>query len=232
VDPRNYGQLRGFWPDVAGPFAEVTPAGCALVRMEDEWKAGRGSKRRRAIELIREPNAPDIEELSEEATEDAMREGWTALHEDGEPARLELENVVLSITATESTLLVGAAEVLRLQFDQPWPADAGAPIETSEVFQRLVRHDLRIGAEPDWLLKEVVFDRFNLSKSDIIREAVQMACPENLLPRFDVLGFLPPNETGGDWRINTSTEVYEVVSTVKKSNDRVHIQMLKTRHVS
>lgn len=232
VDLRSHRQIKAFWPDVAQPFAEIVPAGCHLVRTEDEWRAGSNATRRRLVDLYRADDAPDLDELLEEACEDAFREGWTPLHDPGEPPRYELEGVILNVAAAECRLLLGAMPVLRVQFDQPWPPDYGPPVETSEMFQNLVRRLLRLGSEPERLMKTVILDPLASARADVLVELVEMPCPENLLPRFDELSFVAPSRPGAPWISSTIEGDNEITARVTKVEDRVTVLMEKRRMVS
>ena len=230
VAPDPLTQLRQFWPDVAEPFSEVIPSGCLLVRTEDEWRAG--ETRRRLVDLRRADDAPDLDALVEEAAEDAFREGWTPLHEEGEAPRFELEDVILTVDRARCPLLLGETEVLRVQFDQPWPADFAAPVETSEMFQNLVRSMLRLGEDPQRLLKIVVFDPLSSARSDVLHELVEMRAPEDLRPRFDELSFSPPAAPGGPWVSKETTGEYVVTARVTKTDGWAKVEMEKRRMVS
>lgn len=225
-------QLAAFWPDVAKPFSEIIPAGCVLARIEDEWRAGRDASRRRLVEVFGAEHTPSLEELYEEACDDAFREGWTPMSEPGEPARYELENVRLDVTMESCRLLLGTRPVLRVQFVQAWPPDFGAPVETSDMFQNLVRNLLRIGSDPERLMKTVVFDPMAKARSDVLIEVVEMACPEDLLPRFDELSFSPPSHPGGAWVSTETMGEYAIEARVTKAAARVRVEMEKRRLVS
>lgn len=223
---RTHRQIRSFWPDVAEPFAEVIPSGCLLVRTEDEWRRG---VRRRLVDLRPDDGAPDLDTLVEEAQDDAFRHGWTPLHEDGETPRYELENVILTIRTGRVDLLIGDCEVLRVQFEQPWPEDYDAPVETSELFQNLVRSLLGLGGDPERLAKTVVFDPLSAARADILYETVEMPSTESLAARFDELAFVPPEEPGGPWKAQDTVAENEVRTFVTKSDGWVRVEMEKRR---
>lgn len=217
MDPPSLRQVETLWPDVAQPFHEVVPAGCRLTVASDEWHAGGDARRVRRIELTPEPHAPPLAELLEEASADAFREGWTPL-EDG---TYELENVILTLDALPDRLAV--------QFAQPWPPDAGAPVETSEMFQNLVRELLGLAADPKRLAKMLLVDPGSEMSAAEVVEEVEMPSPENLIGAFDKLGFSPPGETGGDWISTETTATHEITAFVKKTKNWCRVRMQKRR---
>lgn len=232
MDASTAKQLASFWPDVAKPFAEVIPIGCHLARIEDEWRAGADASRRRRVEVFPGEDAPSVDELLEEACDDAFREGWTCMSDPGEPARYELENVRLDLRAQRCPMLLGERRVLSAQFVQAWPPDFGPPVETSDMFQNLVRKLLRLGEDPDRLIKTVTFDPMAKARADVLFELVEMPCPENLLPRFDELSFTPPVEPGAAWVSTETSGEHRITARVTKAEGRVQVIMEKRRQVS
>ena len=217
MDPPSLHQIQSFWPDVAAPFDEIVPGGCRLARTTDEWRGGIDAIRRRRVELVPEQGTPDLAELLEEASHDAFRHGWAPL-DDG---RFELESVVLTLEMAEDRL---AAEFL-----QPWPPDHGPPVETSEMFQSLVRRLLRLGADPARLEKRVIVNPFALMTADLVDELVEMPCEEELRERFDELGF---RAEGADWISNETTSTHQITAFVRKEQGWVRVKLRKARLVS
>ncbi len=232
MDASTAKQLAAFWPDVAKPFAEVIPIGCQLARIEDEWRAGSEASRRRRAEVFPGEDAPSVDELLDEAKLDAERAGWTRMSDSEDPATFEVENVHLDLRTAECNLLLGARRVLSAQFVQAWPPDFGPPVETSDMFQNLVRKLLRLGEDPDRLMKTVTFDPMAKARADVLFELVEMPCPENLLPRFDELSFSPPAEPGGAWVSTETTGEHRITARVTKADGRVQVIMEKRRQVS
>jgi hypothetical protein len=216
MDPQSLTQIASIWPDVAGPFDEIIPGGLRLVCLEDEWRGG-DAIRRRKIELTPEPGAPALEDLLEEATHDAFRMGWTPLDE----GRFELENVILTLETIEDRI---AAEFL-----QPWPDDFLAPVETSEMFQNLVRKLLRLGADPARLAKHIVVNPLQLMTADVVDETVEMPSDEDLTPRFDEVGF---TREGSSWISRETTATHHIEAWVEKRSDWVVVRMRKSRLLS
>ncbi len=210
-------QIESFWPDVAAPFAEVVPGGCRLARTEDEWRAGTDAFRRRRIELSPEPDAPELAELLEEASEDAFRHGWTPL-DDG---RFELEDVILTLEADR---------YLVVEFLQPWPPDHGAPVETSEMFQNLVRRLLRLGGEPARLEKRVIVNPLAIMTAEVLEETVEMPSDEALGGALATFGFEAQDATC--WRSVETTETHRITASVWKTDGWVKVQMRKARLAS
>lgn len=217
MDGPSLKQVESLWPDVAEPFDEVVPAGCRLTLASDEWRSGGDARRVRRIELTPEPDAPSLGELLEEAREDAFREGWTPL-EDG---TYELEDVILTLEA--------ASERLAVEFSQPWPPDAGPPVETSDMFQNLVRELLGLAADPQRLAKIVLVHEVEQMVAAMLVEEVEMPSPENLIRAFDELGFEPPGQEGGDWVSTETTDSHEITAHVKKTKNWCRVRMQKRR---
>jgi hypothetical protein len=232
MDAASYEQILSFWPDVARPFSRVVPDGCYLVRTEDDWTEGQGATRTRTIDLARGSACPAIEQLIEEAKEDAERIGWTIVDEDttDEEVVLELESVLCRIHAATVRVFGGAARALRVAFHQPWPPDAGAPVETSEMFQNLVRKLLKLPGSPERLVKEVTLDGLpdTAFQVDRLRERVVIANDPQLLRRLEMIGFSLAQD--GTWRsAATIAPPFEITAEVEASGDRVVIEMTKVR---
>lgn len=232
MDDRAWRLIETVWPDLLGPFRELVPHGVALVRSEDDWNLLPQPVRRRALDLAPTPHSPDVEALAEEAAEDALRAGWTEL-DPVEGARFfETEGVHLSLGVVTTPLLVGRGPSLRLAFDQPWPEDAGAPVETSEMFQNLVRRLLALGGEPERLAKWVTMDPNDPGRSDVIRELVTLPSLESLLSKFEELGFRPPEQPGGAWISESTSKAYAIKGMVEKLGDRATVIMERRRHLT
>jgi hypothetical protein len=221
-------QVRSLWPDVAAPFSRIVPDGCVLARTTDDWTAsterGIDALRIRRIELVRSQRCPEIAELCEEAREDAERRGWTPVDEETTEHEqvLELEGVICRIRPDAFS---GGA--LSIAFHQPWPSDAGAPVETSEMFQNLVRKLLRLGGSPDQLVKEVTVDRTDLSRADRVRERVRLPMDPALVTRFGPLGFAVSKE--GVWISQTISQNHEIEARIEERGQRVLVEMIKSR---
>lgn len=208
--------MRSLWPDVAGPFSRVVPDGCVLSRTLDVWRPG---SRMRTIELVRGPRCPPIDELLEEAKEDAERRGWTPI-DDREDA-YELEGVVLLLSRV-------SPRALSAKFEQPWPLDAGPPVETSETFQKLTREALGLGGEPLALSKEIVVDPFELSRADAVTERVELPLDPELIKRFPRIGFTY-DEAIEAWQMGSIFGDYRLSARVRESFDRVRVEVIKVR---
>ena len=217
MDPPSLIQISSIWPDVAAPFDEIVPNGCRLARTEDEWRAGSDAFRRRRIELSPEPGCPALDELLEEAGHDAFRQGWTPLEE----RRFELENVILTLEPIEDRIAV--------EFLQPWPPDHGAPVETSEMFQNLVRKLLRLGGDPERLMKTIIVNPLAIMTADVVDELVEMPCSEELASRFAELGFTP---LGDEWTSQEKTSTHDIHAYVRMRDAWVQVRMRKQRLVS
>ncbi len=221
--------VRSIWPDVAEPFSRVVPDGGLLVRTLDDWQSGPPTLRIRALDFARGPACPELDDLLEEAAEDAQRRGWTPLDEEpAEGARaLEIEGVVLR-ASIERARPRGPGAVLRVAFHQPWPDDAGAPVETSEAFQLLVRKTLALGGQPSRLVKEVTLDPDDPSRADVVKERVQLPADRRLITRFGGLGFAFDEQTEA-WVHRTTAGVYEVVATVREAFASLQVEMVRAR---
>jgi hypothetical protein len=243
MDAQSLQQLKSFWPDVAGPFSRVIPEGCYLVHTTDTWSGGQVPVRVRVVDLARHPGCPPIGELIEEAVEDAERRGWTPLDHDSEhssapPAAaadsehvLELEDVLLRIGAARVTMTGGVLPVLRVSFEQKWPSDAGPPVETSEMFQNLVRKLLRIGSDPAKLVKDVTVDLTDLRLADVLRELVLLKKDHPLdvdLAKLD-FRFDHPSRT---WVSETTSGTHIIAARVRDVASDVEIEMTKRRIVN
>lgn len=219
MDDRVVQQLRTFWPDVAGPFSRVVPDGCVLSRSIDDWRPG---VRLRGLELARGASCPDIDELLAEAREDAERRGWTPIDED--EGTYELESVVLRAEVKERK----AGPVLSISFTQVWPTDLGAPVETSETFQKMVREALSLGGEPSRLVKEVVYDPHDDSRIDVLRETVELPLDAGLITRFPRIGFTY-SEASEAWEMGSVFGEFDLRARVRESFDRVVVEVSKKR---
>jgi hypothetical protein len=208
-------QLESFWPDVAAPFDEIVPNGCQLARTEDEWRAGEDAIRRRRVELVPLPGSPALDELLEEAHHDAFRHGWTPV----DHRRFEHENVILTLETIEDRI---AAEFL-----QPWPPAYGPPVETSEMFQNLVRRLLRLGADPMRLEKRVKVSPTAIMTADQVEETVEMPCEEALESRISELAF---RREAGEWISEETTATHAIVAWVRKDGGWVRVRMRKSRN--
>ncbi len=232
MDERAWKLLQTVWPELVGPYRELVPHGVAMLRTEDDWTLLPHPVRRRALDLLPLPGAPQLEALAEEAADDALRAGWTELDPIEEVRFFETEGVHLSIGLVTTPLLLGAAPTLRLAFDQPWPDDAGAPVETSEMFQNLARRLLALGGEPERLGKWVTMDPQDPGRSDVIRELVTLPSTESLLPKFEELGFRPPDVPGGAWISESTSKAYVIKGLVEKSEERATVIMERRRHLT
>jgi hypothetical protein len=219
MDSKTLEQIRSIWPDVATPFSRIVPDGCVLARAIDDWRPG---LRTRRLELTREEGAPALLELIEEACEDAERRGWCPL-DDAERA-FELEGVILRV----GRALVRRTAALWASFEQPWPKDAGAPVETSEAFQNMVRKALGLGGEPLRLSKEITVDPFDISRIDSLKEAVDLPLDQQLITRFPKIGFTYDEEVEA-WSMGSVFGDYEMIARVRESFDRTSIEVTKTR---
>lgn len=219
MDAETFDQLRALWPDVAAPFSRILPDGAQLSRTIDEWRPG---SRVRTVEAVRGERCPELEELLEEAREDAERRGWTA--DDDHPGTYELEGVVLRL----GTAVTKRGPVLKASFEQTWPKDAGAPVETSETFQKMTREALSLGGEPLSLKKEIIVDPFQLSRADSVRERVELPLDPELIRRFPKIGFTY-DEALEAWTMGSIFGDYEMIARVRESFDRVSVEVTKTR---
>lgn len=236
MDADTEAQVRSFWPDVAGPFARVIPDGCRLVRLLDDWTGGPRPLRRRRLELVPAPGSPRLRELLEEAREDAERRGWTRLDDAEAPGVvvLELEDVLLRLELTAVELLGAHTRTLAAAFDQRWPTDAGAPVETSEVFQNLVRRLLRLGGEPERLVKEVTLDPLGplgASQAERIREVVELSNDRDLRSALLGLAFGPEPGGGPAWVSESSGGSRELRARVLERPGRVEVELTSSRVV-
>ncbi|MBK6684402.1 MAG: hypothetical protein IPG45_08000 [Deltaproteobacteria bacterium] len=232
MDEQAWKVIHTVWPDLLQPYRELVPHGVALLRSEDDWTLLPHPVRRRALDLAPTPRSPDAEALAEEAAEDALRAGWTELDPVEGVRFFETEGVHLSIGLVTTPLLLGATPSLRLAFDQPWPDDAGAPVETSEMFQNLVRRLLSLDGEPQRLGKWVTMDPQDPGRSDVIRELVTLPSRESLLPKFEELGFRPPDQPGGAWISESTSKAYAIKGLVEKSADHATVIMERRRHLT
>lgn len=231
MDEASLRQIHSFWPDVSGPFSRVVPDGCFLVRALDDWSGGRRPVRRRSIELAPGDSAPTLDALCDEAREDAERRGWVLVEEETAPSESvhELEGVLLRIGSSRVPVLGGALPVLSVAFDQPWPLDAGPPVETSEMFQNLVRRLLELSAPPERLAKEVIVDVLDFTRIDLLRERVALESDPRLPTRFGKLGFMESGDAPGLWTSRTATPTHDIVATVKETHANVEVEMIKRR---
>jgi hypothetical protein len=234
MDEASFLQIRSLWPDVAAPFSRIVPDGCLLARTIDDWTRSTGANdalRIRRIDLVRGDRCPPIEDLREEAREDAERRGWTLVdeHTNARQAVLELESVLCFIKPDRLVSAGSPLEVLSVAFHQPWPKEAGAPVETSEMFQNLVRRLLRLGAPPERLFKEVTVDLTDLSRADVLRERVWMARDPDLSARLAPLGFAPLKDRARAWFSNTVSGTYAIEAMVLEADQRVEVEMVKLR---
>ncbi len=224
-------QIQAFWPDIWRPFQELIPADCRLVFAEDLWSLDE-EVRRRTIGIAPTSNAPPLDALLEEVCDDAIREGWTALHEEDEAPSFELENVLFypRIDASQPESPSSApTKTLRLQFAQPWPQEAGPGVETSEMFQKLVREMLSLGGEPERLEKSMVLDPDRQMRADRVLEVVEMPSTEDLRVHFRALSFAKPAEEDGYWISKEKSETYDITALVRQWNGRCEVTMLRTR---
>ena len=118
--------------------------------------------------------------------------------------------------------------VLTATFEQPWPWDAGAPVETSEAFQKIAREALSLGGDPIALKKEIVVDPFELSRADSVRESVELPLDPELIRRFPRIGFTF-DESTEQWTMGSIFGDYELKARVKETFDRVRVEVTKTR---
>jgi hypothetical protein len=232
VDEASFKEVDSLWPDVSRPFSRVVPDGCFLVRAEDDWISGASALRTRTVDFARGASCPELELLLEEAREDAERRGWTPLDDEGRSAEAlyELEDVHLMISVARTRLLGRATRVLRVAFHQPWPPDAGAPVETSEMFQNLVRKLLRLGGAPERLTKEVTLDGRVESgfRIDVLRESVLIARDPNISTNLEKIGFA--ESEGGSWISGTTASPpFDIAARVREIGDRVEVEMTKVR---
>lgn len=232
MDPRAQVLLEAVWPDLVRPFQEIVPGGVALLRTEDDWTRLPTPVRRRAIDVAPTPNTPDLEALLEEVALDAVRAGWTELDPGPGVRFFEIEGVHLSVGPVTTPLLLGEAVSLRLAFDQPWPVDAGAPVETSEMFQNLVRRLLALGGEPLRLAKWVTNDPLDPQKATITRELVTLPSIESLIGKFEELGFEPPANAGGPWVSLSRSKAYAIRAEVTKGAEQASVVMERRRHLT
>jgi hypothetical protein len=219
MDERVLQQIRTFWPDVAGPFSRVVPDGIVLARSTDDWRPG---VRLRGLEFARGEQCPEIDELLEETREDAQRRGWTPL--DDEDDAYELEGVVLRI----AEMVRNGTPVLSVSFTQVWPAELGAPVETSETFQKMVREALSLGGEPSRLVKVVISDPLDERRIDELRETVELPLDAGLISRFPRIGFTY-SESLEAWEMGSIFGEYDLRATVRESFDRVVVEVKKKR---
>jgi hypothetical protein len=231
VDEAIKRQLEGLWPDVTGPFGEILPSGVLLYRFEDDWSVT-GPLRRRGVDLGQGPTCPPIEELIDEVAGDAIRADWDEIEPLDGHRRFETEGVVLTLAEATTPLLIGSRPSLRISFDQPWPEDAGPPVETSEMFQNLVRRLLSLGGEPLRLGKIITLDPQDGARSDVIRELVELPSLESLVDKFEELGFVPPEVPGAPWISKSSSKAYTIYAEVLKRGDRASVVMERRRHLT
>lgn len=213
MDAPSLVQIESFWPDVAAPFDEIIPAGLRLAAAEDEWWGGVDARRRRRIELTRVEGAPSIEELLDEAEHDAFRAGWTPHG----PGLYELEDVILALALREG---------LSAEFLQRWPPDHGAPVETSDMFQNLVRRLLRIGTDPVRLSKRVEVSPAALMTANVLEEEVDLGREEGGLVAPATLGF---RLEGAEWTSQEITATHGITAWLREEGTLVHVRMRKVR---
>jgi hypothetical protein len=209
MDADVFERVRSLWPDVAPPFSRIVPDGCDFLRASDDWRPG---LRVRKLLLRRGQGAPPIAELLEEACEDAERRGWCRLEDEHS---FELESVILRVEKQ----LIQSTAVLSVRFEQPWPVELGAPVETSEIFQRMVRQVLGLGGEPVRLLKEVSLE--------VLHERVELPLDPKLIAHLPRVGFAY-DETVEAWVIEQSFDVSDMRALVRESFDRVTVEVNKT----
>jgi hypothetical protein len=225
LDEASFLQIRSFWPDVADPFSRIVPDGCFLVRTEDDWTQ---ALRTRTVDFARTDRCPALADLLDEAREDAERRGWTPIDDptDDGACALELEGVHCRIEPVKLSL--------RVAFHQPWPADAGAPVETSEMFQNLVRKLLKLGGEPARLTKEVALsgEESAAFSIDVLTERASMPQGDaRLIERLRSLAFIDAED--GSWvSAATASQQFDVVARVRfphGQSGNVEVEMLKVR---
>src|SRR5262249_44628506 len=157
---------------------------------------------------------PTLVEIIEEAIEDAERRGWTRLDDDLDV--FELESVHLSIE--------GHLGNFRVTFQQPWPHDAAAPVETSDAFQNLVRKALMLAGSPRLLGKEVVVDLFEPARADRLVEWVVLPHDPQLITRFARTGFDFDIEHDA-YVAKLNADDYAITSLVREDFDTVRVEM-------
>lgn len=222
--------VRGLWPDVADPFARVVPDGCALVRALDDWAMLPSPVRVRRVELTPGPGCPGVEALLDEVAEDAERRGWTPVDEEtsDEERVLEIEGVILRARAAEVVLAAGAVETLAVSFHQPWPDDAGAPVETSEAFQALVRKSLKLGGSPTRLVKDVTVAVADPGRFEAVRERVDLPIDPTLIARFGALGFAFDEVTEA-WMQHSVSGDQRLRAVVREAYASVCVELVRVR---
>ncbi|MCK6548711.1 hypothetical protein L6R52_22900 [Myxococcota bacterium] len=241
MDDQSLKQLRSLWPDVAGPFSRIIPDGCTLIHTLDAWTGGRSALRRRLVDLARAEHSPELEALLDEAEEDADRRGWTRLDDDDAGAApgeriLELEGVLLRLAIRDTKVLGEPWPVLRVVFDQPWPPDAGAPVETSDMFQNLVRQLLKLGGHPERLSKDLVVDPFDLTRADVLEEVVELPKEREIMRELVKLSFTPEPDPRGEpgdlvFVSKTTTSTHDLTARVREvlRGTRYEVAMTKKR---
>ncbi len=225
MDPQAFQLTQHLWPDVAQPFSEIIPHGCAIVRTDDDWCTEPHPKRKRALDLLPAPDTFDVTELAEEACDDAIREGWTPLFDDGQDPCFELEDVHLFVSKTTLKTREAEREVLRVVFDQPWPPDAGAPVHTSQRFQDLVRKLLRLQEDPVRLRREAIFVYPGATEAQRTRELVELPSQENLGKAFSDLAFSPSPTNPERWTAKSTEASHQFIATVTKSDVWAQVQL-------
>ncbi len=232
MDDRCLTQIGSFWPDLVDPLRDILPQGCLLVRLLDEWFLEDQSytdRRIRSIELL--PDGASVDEVCENTSHLATTDGWRIAEREDATAKdvLERGRETLEVGPAQAPLAGAKVDVVRLDFEQPWPADAQLPVDCSETFIEICTRVLKLDEFPTYLAKEVRLDLGDLARSHYTRERVEFMTDEDVRPRVRNAGYQPKPEAPATFEATSRTTAYDLVAQVTFGEEHLRLELERKR---